>query len=283
VSYEGANISRTIFRIVVYTVCILLAILSILPFYLMFVNATRSSSEIQQSAFSMLPSTFLFDNFRVFEGKSFNALVGFKNSMIISCGATICATYFSSLTAYALTVYDWRFRQPFFSFVVAVMMIPGQVSAIGFFQFIYKIGLTNSFIPFIIPAIAAPGTVFFMRQYLIATLSVDIVNAARVDGAREFYTFNRIILPIMLPAIAIQAIFIFVGTWNNFFMPLILLNKASMYTMPIMVSLLRGDMYRTEYGAVYLALALTVLPLFVVYFTLSRYIIAGIQLGGVKE
>jgi multiple sugar transport system permease protein len=281
---SGANIGVTIFKVFAYVVCIFLAVLSIFPFYIMIINATRGTYEIQSQALSLIPSTYLFKNFGVFETKqTFNAFTGFKNSMIISIGTTLFATYFSSLTAYALTAYDWRFRQPFFSFVVGVMMVPAQVSTIGFFQFVYRLNMVNSFIPLIIPSIAAPGVVFFMRQYLLATLSIDIINAARVDGAREFYTFNRIIVPIMLPAIAIQGIFIFVSSWNNFFMPLILLNDSEKYTMPIMVSLLRGDIYRTEFGAIYLALTLTVLPLFVVYFTLSRYIIAGIQLGGVKE
>ena len=179
--------------------------------------------------------------------------------------------------------YSWKLRQPFFTFILAVLMIPAQVTGIGFYQFMYRIGWTNSLLPLIIPAIASPSMVFFMRQYLLATLSLDIVNSARIDGAGEFYTFNRIILPIMKPAMATQAIFTFVFSWNSLFIPLILLTNSKKYTMPIMVSLLRGDIYKTEYGAVYLGLSLTVLPLFVIYFLLSKYIIAGVALGALKE
>ena len=143
--------------------------------------------------------------------------------------------------------------------------------------------MTNNFLPLIIPSIAAPAMVFFMRQYLLSSLSIDIVNSGRIDGAGEFKIFNRIIIPIMKPAIATQAIFAFVGSWNNLFMPMILLTDTKRYTMPIMVSLLKGDIYKTEYGSVYLGLTLTVLPLFIVYFLLSKYIIAGVALGGVKE
>ncbi|MDI9514283.1 MAG: carbohydrate ABC transporter permease [Clostridiaceae bacterium] len=274
---------RAITRTIKYIVCITLAILSVIPFWIMIMNATRGTYEIQQSAISLLPSTFLKSNFQVFEGKAFNPLVGFMNSFIIAGGATILGVYFSSLTAYALVAYQWRLRQPFFTFIMAVLMIPAQVSGIGFYQFMYRIGWTNSYFPLILPAIAAPAVVFFMRQYLAGALSVDIVNSARIDGAGEFYTFNRIVLPIMKPAMATQAIFSFVGSWNNLFMPLILLTDKSKYTMPIMVSLLRGDIYRTEYGAVYLGLTLTVLPLFIVYFALSKYIIAGVALGSMKE
>lgn len=275
--------SRRMMKIVIYIVCIFLAILSIFPFWIMFINATRSTFEIQQSAISLLPSSYFLSNLKILMGKSFNPLVGFLNSMIISVGATACAVYFSSLTAYGLVAYDWRMRQPFFTFIMCVLMIPAQVSSIGFYQFMYKIQWTNSFLPLILPAIAAPAMVFFMRQYLLATLSLEVVDSARIDGSGEFNTFNRIILPMMKPALATQAIFSFVGSWNNLFMPLILLTDNSKYTMPIMVSLLRGDIYKTEFGSVYLGLALTVLPLFAIYFALSKYIIAGVALGAVKE
>lgn len=280
--HETTIVGR-IYKLIIYIVCISLAVLSILPFLIMIINATRSSPQIQQSAISLIPSKYLLNNFRVFDEKSFNAWIGFVNSMIVSVGSTFCSVYFSSLTAYALVAYDWRLRQPFFTFILAVMMIPAQVTSIGFYQFIYQIGWTNSFLPLIIPAIASPTVVFFMRQYLLGTLQIDIVNSARIDGAKEFYIFNKIILPIMKPAIATQAIFAFVGSWNNLFMPSILLTNSSKYTMPIMVSLLRGDIYKTEYGSVYLGLTLTVLPLFVVYFALSKYIVAGVALGGIKE
>ncbi len=280
---KSTSIPQTVFKIVKYVVCITLAILSILPFWIMIVNATRSTYEIQQHAISLLPSKFLFSNLEVLQGKSFNPIRGFINSVIISTGATACAVYFSSLTAYALVAYNWRLRQSFFTFIMVIMMIPGQVTSIGFYQFMYKIGMTNSYLPLILPAIAAPIMVFFMRQYLLASLSIDIVNSGRIDGAGEFAIFNKIIIPIMKPAIATQAIFSFVSSWNSLFMPMILLTDTDKYTMPIMVSLLRGDIYKTEYGTVYLGLTLTVLPLFIVYFLLSKYIIAGVALGGVKE
>ncbi|MDI4648993.1 carbohydrate ABC transporter permease [Cohnella hashimotonis] len=269
-------------RTIVYIVCIVLALLSILPFWIMFVNATRSTAEIQ-SGLSLLPSTHMKTNLDVLLSKSFDPLKGFFNSLIISGFSTICAVYFSSLTAYALVAYNWKLRQAFFTFILLVMMIPAQASAIGFYKFMYQLHWTNSLLPLILPAIAAPAIVFFMRQYLLSMLSIEMVEAARIDGAGELYTFNRIVLPIMVPAIATQAIFAFVASWNNLFMPLILLTQKDKYTLPIMVSLLKGDIYKTEFGSIYMGLALTALPLFVIYFLLSRYIIAGVALGGVKE
>ena len=179
--------------------------------------------------------------------------------------------------------YEWKLKGPFFAFILGVMMIPATVTSIGFYQFMYRIHWTNSLLPLIIPAVAAPGTVFFMRQFMVPALPMEIVQSARVDGAAEFRTFNQIVLPIMKPAMATQAIFCFVGNWNNLFIPSILLTNRDKYTMPIMVSLLNGDVYKTEYGAIYLGILLTVLPIFVIYFALSKYIIAGVALGGVKE
>lgn len=269
-------------KIVIYVVCIFLAILSIFPFWVMIVNATRSTVEINEHAVSLLPSKYLMNNYKILSGKSFDAGRGFLNSLIISTCSTGLAVYFSSLTAYAIVIYDWKFKKAFFNFVLAVMMIPAQVTMIGFYQMVYKIHMTNNFLMLILPSIAAPSMVFFMRQYLQPTLSPEIVQSARIDGAREFRIFNTIVLPIMKPAIATQAIFTFVSSWNNLFTPLVLLTDSKKYTMPIMVSLLKGDIYKTEYGSIYMGLTLTVLPLFIVYFALSKYIIAGVALGGVK-
>ena len=279
---KNKNKSNPVTLVLVHIVLIILAILSVAPFVIMIVNSTRSTTEIQQHAISLIPSGYALKNFAILTGKSFNPMRGFINSLIISTGATICAVYFSTLTAYALVIYEWKFRQAFFTFIMGIMMIPTQVTMIGFYQFVYKIHMTNNFLMLILPAIAAPSTVFFMRQYMYPTLSKEIVQSARIDGAKEFYIFNRIVLPIMKPAIATQAIFIFVTNWNRLFEPLILLTDQKKYTLPIMVSLLRGDIYKTEYGAVYLGLTLTVLPLIVVYLLLSKYIIAGVALGSVK-
>ena len=270
------------FKVVAYIVCIILTILSLMPFVIMVINSTRSTYEIQQHAVSLIPGTNLLKNFSVYDGKTFNAWQGFLNSIIIATGSTALVVYFSALTAYALVAYKWKLRGAFFTLILLVMMIPSQVTSIGFYQFMYKIGWTNSFLPLIIPGIAAPATVFFMRQFMLASLPLELLDAARIDGSGEFNTFNNIALPIMKPAMATQAIFSFVSKWNELFMPSILLTDNEKYTMPIMVSLLRGDIYKVEYGAIYLGLTLSVLPLFIVYFCLSKYIIAGVALGGVK-
>ncbi|MBR2294347.1 MAG: carbohydrate ABC transporter permease [Clostridiales bacterium] len=271
-----------VYMAIIYIVCIIIAIMCILPFWVMIVNSTRSTPQIQQHALSLLPSGHLAQNIHVFQGKDFKPSVGFMNSAIISTSATILAVYFSSLTAYAISAYEWKLKGPFFSFIMGVMMIPGQVTLIGFYQMAYQLGLTNNRLMLILPAIASPMMVFFMRQYLQASLSIEIVESARIDGAGEFYTFNRIVLPIMKPAIATQAIFTFVANWNRLFEPSVLLTAKEKKVLPQMVQLLRGDIYKTEYGSIYLGLTITVLPLIIVYLILSRYIVAGVALGSVK-
>ncbi len=266
----------------IYVLLITLTILSILPFWIMFMNGTRNTPEINANALGLWPSTHLAKNWEIINSKSFNAMTGFFNSLIISTGATALSVYFSSMTAYSIVAYRWKFRRAFFTFIMAVLMIPSQIISIGFYQMMYSIGMNNNFLPLILPAIAAPSVVFYMKQYMEPALPLEIVQAARIDGAGEFFTFNRIVVPIMKPAIATQAIFAFVQKWNELFIPSVLLTDTEKFTMPQMVNLLKGDIYKTEFGSVYLGLSLTVLPLFVVYFLLSKYIIAGVALGSVK-
>ena len=273
-------------KVVIYIVCIILAILSLMPFFIMFTNATRSTAEIQSSAISLYsahPIQNLTRNWKVFNGKSFDPSTGFVNSLIVSTCTTILAVYFSCLTSYALFAYEWKFRDAFFGLIVGIMMIPGTVTMIGFYQAAYQVHMTNKLALLIIPAIASPNMVFFMRQYLQASLSLEIVDSGRIDGAGEFMIFNRIVFPLMKPAIATQCIFTFVGSWNNLFLPQILLTKKEKYTLPIEVALLNSDIYQTEYGSIYLGLSLTVIPLLIIYILLSRYIVEGVALGGVKS
>ena len=272
-----------IFKTVIYIVCSILAIMSIFPFLVMLINSSRSTAQIMAHAVSFIPGKELGNNIKLLKTKkTFNALLGMKNSFIISTGVTVLAVYFSCLTSYAIYAYEWKLKKAFFGLVMGIMMLPGTVTMIGFYRACYQFHLVNNRLMLILPAIASPMMVFFMKQYLEGALSMEIVESARIDGAGEFRTFNTIVLPIMKPAMATQAIFAFVGSWNNYFLPMILLNKQSSYTMPIMVALLNGDIYKTEFGCIYLGLSMTALPLIVVYLLLSKYIISGIALGSVK-
>ena len=279
--------NETALKVVIYVVSIFFSIMTLFPFVMLICNSYKSTYEVQASTLSLFskePIKNLQFNWKQITSKdAFHPGVGFRNSFIVATLSTILNVYFSCLTAYAITAYEWKLREGFNAMIMAVMMIPGTVTMIGFFQFAYSIGLVNKLSALILPSIAAPMVVFFMRQYLQASLSMEIVQSARIDGAGEFRIFNQIVIPLMKPAIATQAIFAYVGSWNNLFSPMILLTDKNKKTLPVMVSLLNGDIYKKEYGAIYLGLLITVLPLIVVYAFLSKYIVEGVALGGVKS
>jgi len=275
-------LASKIFRNVI---CIFLCFLSIIPFWMMIANATRTSVDIQAS-FSLIPSHYLLENYDklMYQANQNVPLYRYMiNSLIIAGFSTVVTIYFSTMTAYGVTVYKFRGSNAVWGFIMAIMMIPAQVSSIGFYKMVYSWGLSNSYIPLIIPAIAAPATVFFMRQFMIASLPLEIIDAARIDGSKEFHTFNTIAMPLLKPAVATQCIFAFIGSWNNFYTPSMILSKQDKYTLPMFIQLLRGERFRSDYGIIYVGLVITVIPIFVVYAILSKYIIAGVALGGVKE
>lgn len=273
-------------KIIRTVVCVFLCFLSVFPFYIMIMNATHNSTEIQ-AGINWLPGGDLVKNFTgMMEkslGKDTNVWQAMLHSAIIAIPSTFLQVYFATFTAYGLTVYQFKLRNMAWSFIMAIMMIPAQVSVIGLMNFMLKIGLYDTYWPLILPAIAAPTTVYFMKQYMQGALSLEIIEAARIDGSGEFATFNKIALPLMKPAMATQAIFAFVASWNNLYVPNMMIIGTKKYTLPMFITGLQSDAIRTDYGFVYVALTLTVLPLLIVYFALSKYIIAGVALGGVKE
>ena len=283
---KSKSASIRAYSILVYVVVIFFSILAIIPFWFMFMNATWDTISIQRGI-KLWPNPNAFKQLAINwnnlkERSTFSFAVGFKNSFIISISSTALTVYFSALTAYGLTVYNFKGRKTIFAIIVGVMMVPTAVNITGFYRMMSSMGLLGSKWPLILPAIAAPSTVFFIKQYLETSLSMEIVEASRIDGAGEFYTFNRICLPIMIPSLATQGIFSFLGSWNNFFAPSILLSKNEDKTLPLMVAQLYGDRY-TDYGMIYMGLSASVLPIVVVYAFLQRYIISGVAAGGVKE
>ena len=209
-----------------YLVLVLISFLCLFFFYVLIINSTRTHFEIQKG-FSLMPGKSIITNFRnVLTDANIPVVSGIRNSLLVSACSAALSVYFSALTAYGIYAYNFKFKKAAFALILLIMTMPTQVSALGFLQLISKMGLKNSFIPLIVPSIAAPTVFFFMKQYLDASLPMEIVEAARIDGAGEFYTFNKIVLPIMKPALAVQAIFSFVASWNNYFIPALVLDTA---------------------------------------------------------
>ena len=272
---------RTVFA---HIVLILLSFMCLFFFYVLIINATRSHGDLQKG-FSALPGKYFLENLKnVANDGSFPMFRGILNSVIVSsCSAALC-TYFSSLTAYGLYAYEFKARKVAFTFIMAILVMPTQVTAMGFLRLVTKMGLYDSLLPLIIPSIASPAVFYFMYSYLQSSLPLSLVEAARIDGSGEFHTFNRIVIPIMKPAIAVQAIFKFVGSWHNYFVPALIIQSKSKMTVPILIATLRGaDYMNFDMGKIYMMITVAIVPIIVVYLLLSKYIIAGVTLGGVKE
>lgn len=270
--------------IVAHVVLIILSFMCLFFFYVLIVNASHSHAELQKG-FSALPGKYFWKNLmNVANDGSFPMFRGILNSIIVSgCSAVLC-TYFSSLTAYGLYAYDFKARNVAFTFIMAILVMPTQVTAMGFLRLITKMGLYNSLLPLIIPSVASPAVFYFMYSYLQSSLPMSLVEAARIDGSGEFRTFNSIVLPIMKPAIAVQAIFTFVGSWNNYFVPALVIQSKSKMTVPILIATLRGaDYMNFDMGKIYMMITVAIVPIIIVYLLLSKFIIAGVTLGGVKE
>ncbi len=280
---EKGRASLITSRVFAYAFLIFITLICLFPFYLLIINATRSNAQLQ-SGFTLIPNVNFLVNFKnAWHDSSINIPVGMRNSLIIAAASALLTTYFSALTAYGIHVYRFKGRRFVFYFILAVMTIPPQVSTLGFVRIMMQLKWTDNFIPLIIPSIAAPVVFFYMIQYMESVLPLEIVEAARVDGSNEFVTFNRIVLPIMRPAMAVQAIFSFVTSWNNYFQPALLLNKAEMKTVPIMIAQLRAaDFSKFDMGRVYMFILLAILPVIIVYFFLSKSIIKGVTAGSVK-
>ena len=278
-----AKAMLTLSRVVVYIILIFLSVLCLFSFYMLIINATRSNADLQ-GGFRLLPQgNFLINLKNAWTDASINVPRGMVNSFLVAASTALVTTYFSALTAYGLHAYDFKLKKAATTFILAVMVIPKQVSATGFVQMCYKLGWTDNYLPLILPGIAAPVVFFYMKQYMESVLPMEIVDAARVDGSGEFFTFNRIVLPMVKPALAVQLIFSFVESWNNYFLPALILNKNEMKTVPIMIAQLRSaDYSKFDMGKVYMFILLAILPVLIVYIFLSRFIIKGVTAGSVK-
>ncbi len=281
---KSQSTSLAIRRFVAYAVLIILAFLSLFPFFILIINSTRGHADIQKG-FSALPGVFFVKNFVNMMSNDNNPILqALVNSVFVSFMCAVLTTYFSSMTAYGIYMYRFKGRKFSFRFILAVMMVPAQVSTLGFIKLITKLGMIDTLAALYIPSIAAPIVFFYIYQAMESTLPYSIVEAARVDGCNEFRTFNTIVLQMMKPSIAVQAIFAFVSSWNNYFTPQLVISSKEKKTIPILIAQLRSaDYQKFDMGQVYMTICLAIVPLIIVYLFLSRSIISGATAGGVKE
>lgn len=271
------------YRVIVYIILILLTILCLFPFYILLVNCSLQHSEIMQG-FHWWFGNYFFKNLTGLFAKSNLPLTrAVINSILLALVNATLTVYFSALTAYATHIYRFKLRKFVETFIIAIMMIPTQVSAMGLVMFCIQHNLTDNYAILILPAIASPVTYFFMKQYLESILPFEVVEAARVDGTSEIGIFHKIVLPIIKPALAIQFIFAYVANWNNYFAPSMLINKDELKTIPLVIAQLSASSPETfDKGQIYMLMTIAVIPVVIVYLIFSKAIIKNLTSGAVK-
>lgn len=273
------RIKSILLKIIIYGLLISLLFLTIVPFYMVTVNATHTSFNIV-TRLNLLPGGSLLDNYETMQ-THVNIWRGFANSLLISLPYTVLTGYFGALVAFGFAKYSFKGKRLLYSIVLASMMIPSQVSIIGFYQLNLRLHLLNTYYPFILPGIANASAVFFLRGIIAQSIPDSMIEAARIDGCSEFMIFNRVVFPCVIPGVVAICIFNFVSSWNNYIGPLIVMSDSDMYTMPVMISMIKG-LYLTNYGAMYLAITISVVPTIIVFCLLSKYIVNGLTAGANK-
>ena len=264
------NTKKIISKILIYFALILGVLFCLVPLYWMIRSSLMNTVEVFMMPPRWIPSKFMWENYQeVFDTLPFGKY--FLNSFIVTGGCVVGTMLTSSICAYGLARIKWRGRNVVFACIISSMMLPVAVTLIPTFLMWRTIGITDSFIPLIVPAIASPVTFFYMKQYMESALPLSLIEAARIDGSGEFRTFNSIVLPLMKPAIAVQAIFSFVSSWNNYFTPALILHDDKKKTLPILIAQLRAaDWLKFDMGQVYVMIGLVCLALMLQFGLASR-------------
>jgi len=277
-----AEIRRNGGRWLTYLLLTVAAIIFIFPFYWLLISSFESQSEMFALPPHWFPNPVRFKNF-VELCEQTNLARAFLNSLIVSAGSVLLSLFLCSLAGYAFAKYPNAPGQAaLFGFVLSTMMIPGAVMLIPLFEILIKIHWVNTYLAMIVPGAAGAFGIFWMRQYFTANLPDELINAARIDGCGEFGIYWRIALPIARPALAALGIMQLIGSWNNLMWAIIVLRTPDMYTLPIVIYLLHGEM-RTPYGLLMAGGLLTTLPLVLAFLLFQRQFISGITAGAVKQ
>ena len=262
-----------------YVILVFLLVICILPFYVMIVNSSHTTNELYVGL-QILPGTAFFNNMKNLLARV-NMGEGFLNSFIIAVSSTVLSVYFGTMTAFGLFEYRFKMKGLVYGVLMVSMMVPGQLGIIGLFRLCRNMNILDTYWPIILPSIANTGTIFFIYQFLKQSMDEGLLEAARIDGSSEIQIFHKFILPLAKPGIATMAIFNFVSYWNNFFNPMILLFSEEKFTVPLLINNMNSGMLQ-DLGAKYTAIAISIIPIIVIYCFFSKYITEGMMAGAVK-
>ncbi|MCF7925066.1 MAG: carbohydrate ABC transporter permease [Candidatus Izimaplasma sp.] len=273
---------RVVVYMSLYFGLIVLVAVSMVPFVMVLMNATRSGQAIQENGLSLSPGGYFVENWETLKLFT-NITSGFFNSLFISTSVTVLSAYFSALTAFGFYIYKFKANKYLFAFIVIFMMVPVQLAFLGFYEFMSVIGLVDTRAALIIPAVANVGTVFFLRQYAAGTINKEVIESARMDGANEIYIFHRIGFPLMMPGIATMSIFTFIASWNNYLGARVILNSPEKFTLPLQLANLKGSqVWYENQGPLYMGLFISIFPIVITFIIFSRYLVDSIAAGAVK-
>ncbi|MBP2658218.1 MAG: transporter permease [Firmicutes bacterium] len=255
-------------------------IVSVYPFYWLFIAATLNDSQIFQLPPHFMPSSNFLANISGLEEKG-PLWTTFGNSLFVAATFTALTVYISALTGYAFAKFQFKHKEGLFFLILITMMLPQQVIMIPLFKMITAIGWQNELKAVIIPALANSFGVFFMRQNMM-NVPNELLEAARIDGCRELGIFHRIVLPTIYPSMAALAILSFIQQWGNFMWPLIILQDQSQMTLPLFLSMLVQPGQVIQYGEILAGAAIGVLPVLFIFLFFQKYFISGVYGGAVK-
>ena len=259
-------------------ILILMTLVMFFPLYIVFVMGTYYSEDIFKGL-PMLPSDYFLTNLKLVISKGFFST--YLNSITVSVASVILSVLVSTMIGFALAKYNFKGKKFIFAFVMAIMMIPGQISMIGYMLEMRKMNLINTLLPLIFTWAAHPLGAFLMMQFISDGIPDELLESARLDGCSEPGIFFKIVIPCIKSGFVTLATLVFLWSWNNYVLPLILINKQELFTIPLMVNNL-SNAFRSDYGAIMCALGLSVLPMIVIFSLCSRTFIQGIAAGAVK-
>lgn len=269
---------RRIKSVVITVIAVVLAIIFLYPFYIMIMMSTHVTESIYQGV-PFFPGGYFIENVKTVFGANFE--VYYKNSLIVACSATLLSIAVSTITGYAFAKYTFKGSKALFSFILITMMIPTQLGLVAFVVIMKNIGWMNTLLPLIIPGCASGFGVYWMKNFVSSAMPSELLESGRIDGASEPRILWSIALPCIKPAIFSLALMNFVSNWNAFLLPLIVLNKDSLYTVPIgLVNL--SSMYRDDLAAKITALVIGIVPLLILFIITSKSFVRGITMGAVK-
>ncbi len=267
-------------RVSLYTFLVVITLLSVFPFYWMFVIGSNTTAAINKFPPSLTPGTQFFANLqKVFD--SVNFLGSIWNSALVSGAVTLSVLFFSSLAGFAFAKLQFAGRRVLFVFLLGTMMVPSQLGLIPSYMIVSKLGWVDSLRAVIIPGMVNAFGVFWMRQYISATIPNDLLEAGRIDGCSNLRLYWNVTIPSIRPALATLGIITFMGTWNDFLWPLVVLKDRSVHTVQIALKNLNGAYY-TDYAMILAGTVLATLPILAAFLMFSKQFIAGLTEGAVK-